>query len=107
MRCDALRSHGSKNLLAKVVPFSSELGKLNGNLFCALINSQMLILEFDWNHVIWCLHLRSCTQVGISVSSNLTWKLHTYSTAKHTSQKARFPLQSPWIFLIFSSTNYM
>jgi len=32
----------------------------------------------------------SCTQLGLSISSNLTWKLHINSIAKHASQKLGF-----------------
>ena len=32
----------------------------------------------------------SVTQPGLSVSSNLSWKTHIYSTAKHASQKLDF-----------------
>ena len=38
----------------------------------------------------WTLRTASFTQLGLSLSSNLTWKTHIHSLAKHASQKLSF-----------------
>ena len=48
------------------------------------------------------------TQLGLSLSSNLTWKTHIHSLAKHASQKLGFlASQSPRGFLVLSPSNYI
>ena len=48
----------------------------------------------------------SFTQLGHSVSSNLFWKTHVHSTAKHASQKLGFISRARG-FLSFSATDYI
>ena len=40
----------------------------------------------------------SFTQLGLSVSSNLSWKTHIHSTAKHASQKLGFLSRARGLF---------
>ena len=47
----------------------------------------------------------SFTQLGLSLSSNLTWKTHTHSLAKHASQKLGFLARARG-FVIFSPSIY-
>ena len=49
----------------------------------------------------------SFTQLGLSLSSNLSWKTHIHSPCSTCISKARFPRQSPRVFLIFSPSNYI
>ena len=40
----------------------------------------------------------SFTQLGLSLSSNLTWKTHIHSLPKHESQKLGFLIRAHWFF---------
>ena len=40
----------------------------------------------------------SFTQLGLSLSSNLTWKTHIHSLAKHASQRLGFLARAPGFF---------
>ena len=46
-------------------------------------------------------------QPGLSLSSNLTWKAHIHSLAKHASQKLGFLARARGFFLILSLFNYV
>ena len=49
--------------------------------------------------------LTSFIQLGLSFSSNLTWKTLIHSLAKHSSQKRSFLARAHGVFLIFSPAN--
>ena len=46
----------------------------------------------------------SFTEFGLSLSSNLTWKAHIYSVAKHASQKVNFLARA---YRFFSSSHLL